>query len=85
MDLNLNNNSALSTAFSTKTLMARDIAPEGFDNTQPARPLTEIWIEGRKYLVVEQSANLRKGSKMLEIWRYGRELRALNISKLDKY
>jgi hypothetical protein len=44
-----------------------------------------MWIEGRKYLVVEQSANLRKGSKMSKIWRYGRELRALDTPKLDKH
>jgi hypothetical protein len=85
MDLNLDNNSALSTTFSTETLVARDMVPQGFDNTQPARPLTEMWIEGRKYLVVEQSANLRKGSKMSKIWRYRRELRALDTPKLDKY
>ena len=53
MNLNLDNDSALSTAFGTETLVARDMVPEGFDNTQRARPLTEMWIEGRKYLVVE--------------------------------
>jgi hypothetical protein len=63
----------LSSALGTETLAARDIVPEGFDNTPRARAPTEQLIQGRKYLVVNQTANIRQNSKVSKIWQYGKE------------
>ena len=42
-------------------------------------------IGGIRYLLVDQSANRRHSSKVSKIWQDGLELRALDISNLDKY
>jgi hypothetical protein len=53
----------LSIVFGPETLAKRDVVPEGFGNTtrpSPSVPI-EIWMN-RKFLRVDQSANLRAGS-----------------------
>ena len=75
----------LSSAFGTETLAARDMVPEGFDNTPRARVPTEQLIQGRRYLKVDQSTNKRNGSKVSKIWQHGSELRALDTPNLDRF
>jgi hypothetical protein len=67
MDFNIDNEDAFSTALGTETLAARDMVPEGFDNIPRARSLPERIIQGRKYLVVDQSANQRNQSRVSKI------------------
>jgi hypothetical protein len=59
IDFDIDDEDVLSTALGTETLAARDMVPEGFDNIPRARSLPEHIIQGRKYLVVDQSANQR--------------------------
>jgi hypothetical protein len=42
-------------------------------------------INGRRYLIVDQSANRRAGVKTSLIWPYGRELRLIDLSNFNKY
>ena len=85
IDFDFNEEDNLSSALDTETLTARDMIPEGFDNTPRARASTEQLIRGRKYLVINQTANMRQNSKVSKIWQHGKELRALNTPNLDKY
>ena len=57
MDIDIDNDDGLSTALGTESLAARDMVPEGFDNTPRARGAPEQLIRGRRYLKVDQSAN----------------------------
>jgi hypothetical protein len=85
MDFGFDEEDDLSSALGTETLAARDMVPEGFDNTPRARVPTEQLIQGRRYLKVDQSANKRNGSKVSKIWQHRSELRALDTPNLDKY
>ena len=85
MDIDIDNDDGLSTALGTESLAARDMVPEGFDNTPRARGALEQLIQGRRYLRVDQSANKRNNSKVSKIWCYGSELRALDTTNLDKH
>jgi len=73
----------LSSAVGTETLLARDSVPDRL----PASSRGQIHhIRGAGYyLVIDQTANRRHGSKMSKIWQYRVELRALDSPKLDKY
>jgi hypothetical protein len=71
IDFDFNDDDNLSTTLGTETLTVRDMVPEGFDNTPRARGLPEQIIQGKRYLVVEQSANKRHQSKISKIWQYG--------------
>jgi len=85
MDFGFDEEDDLSSALGTETLAARDMVPEGFDNTPRARVPTEQLIQGRRYLKVDQSANKRNGSKVSKIWQHGSELRALDTPNLEKH
>jgi hypothetical protein len=65
----------------TKTLVAKDIVPKGFDNTPRAPASIKQLIQSKRYLRVDQSANKRHNSKVSKIWQYGSELRALDTPK----
>jgi hypothetical protein len=62
----------LSTTFGPETLAERDMVPEGFDNTTRLSPSmsVEIWMN-RRFLRVDQSANLGAGSAISKIWDHG--------------
>jgi hypothetical protein len=83
IDFDFDDDDNLSTALGTETLAVRDMVPEGFDNTPRARGSPEQTTQGKRYLVVEQSANKRHQSKISKIWQYGIELRALDTPRLD--
>jgi hypothetical protein len=85
MDFDLDEEDDLSTALGTESLAAKDMVPEGFDNTPRTRRAPEQLIQGRRYLKVDQSANTRKNSKISKIWQHGSELRALDTPNLDKH
>src|SRR5436305_8102731 len=85
MDFDLDEEDDLSTALGTESLAARDMVPEGFDNTPRTRRVPEQLIQGRRYLKVDQSANTRKNSKVSKIWQHGSELQALDTPNLDKH
>ncbi len=70
--------SNLSSIIGSRTLTARDMVPEGFDNIPNAPPQEQV-IQGGRYLVVDQSANQRKQSQISKIWRYGKELFLANF------
>jgi hypothetical protein len=76
----------LSTAFGPEILAERDMVPEGFDNESRPNPSipVEIWMN-RRFLRVDQSANLRAGSVTSKIWDYGFKYRPLNNGLRDKY
>jgi hypothetical protein len=59
----------------TETLAARDMIPDEF---KVAAGQAEQTIGGKRFLIVDQSANQRAGSKISKIWDYGKELRALS-------
>jgi hypothetical protein len=76
----------LSSAMGTETLIAHDLVPEGLPASNKGPTEQQIrHIGGVRYLVVDQTANRRQGSKVLKIWRYRTELRALDKPNLDKY
>jgi hypothetical protein len=81
MDFEFDEDDGFSSALGTETLAARDIVPEGFDNTPRAPASIEQLIQGRRYLRVDQSANKRHNSNVSKIWQYGSELRALDTPK----
>ena len=66
----------LSSAMGTETLLAHDLVPEGLpaSSKEPAEQQIRH-IGGVRYLVVEQTANRRQGSKVSKIWLYGADLR----------
>lgn len=64
------------------TQIASEIASDDSLKT-PKLPVRTIC--GKRYLEVDQSASCRAGSKISSIWQYGRELRYLDSSNLDKY
>jgi hypothetical protein len=59
----------LSTSLGTETLAARDMIPDEF---KAASAPGEQSIGGKRFLVVEQSANQRTGSKVFKVWNYGK-------------
>jgi hypothetical protein len=76
----------LSTALGPETLAERDMVPEGFNNTprpSPSVPV-EIWMN-RRFLRVDQSANLHAGSVTSKIWDHGFKYRSLDNRLRDKY
>jgi BED zinc finger len=76
----------LSTAFGTETLAEREMVPEGFDNAPNSRNSMPIeLVSGRRFLKVDQTANLRAGSKVSKIWEHGFEYRSLDNGLRDKY
>src|SRR3954468_1691484 len=76
----------LSSAMGTETLLAHDLVPEGLPASSKVPAEQQIrHIGGVRYLVVDQTANRRQGSKTSKIWLYGSELRALDSFNLDKY
>ena len=85
MDFDFDEDNDLSSALGTETLAARDMVPEGFDNTPRARVPTEQLIQGRRYLKVDQSANKRNGSKVSKIWQHGGERRRIDDGTMDRY
>jgi hypothetical protein len=85
IDFDFDEDDDLSTALGNEALAARDMVPEDFDNIPRAPRAPEQLIQGRRYLVVEQSANRRSHSKVSKIWQHGSELRALDTPKLDKH
>jgi hypothetical protein len=54
------------------------MVPEGFDNTPNSKDSmpVELVSDGR-FLRVDQTANLRAGSKVLKIWEHSFEYRSL--------
>ncbi len=69
----------------TETLLAHDLVPDGLPASSRGPAEQQIHhIGGTRYLVVDQTANRRHGSKVSKIWQYGMELRALDSPKLDK-
>ena len=74
------------TALGTETLAGREMVPEGFDNAPNSRDsmLIEL-VGGRGFLKVDQTANLRAGSKVSKIWEHGFEYRSLDNRLYDKY
>jgi len=60
-----NDSSTMSIAMGTEPLDERNLEPPGFDNSRnPASEELAIEVfDGRKYLKVERSANLRKGAR----------------------
>jgi hypothetical protein len=65
-------NDDLSIIFGPETLAERNIIPEGFNNTTRLSPSIsiEIWMN-RRFLRVDQSANLGAGSAISKIWDHG--------------
>jgi hypothetical protein len=57
--------------------------PSVVSNNTPKLPMR--LINGRRYLIVDQSANRRAGAKISLIWVHGLELRLIDLPKLDKY
>jgi hypothetical protein len=72
----------LSTATDVDTRSTSELPSDVSDST-PKLP-TRL-INGRRYLMVDQSANRRAGVKISLIWPYGRELRLINLSNFNKY
>ena len=57
----------LSTALGAETLVGREMVLEGFDDAPNSRNSMPIeLISGRSFLRVDQTANLRAGSKGIE-------------------
>jgi hypothetical protein len=76
----------LSTAFGTEMLAEREMVPEGFDNAPNSRDSMPIeLVGGRRFLKVDQAANLRAGSKVSKIWEHGFGYRLLDNGLRDKY
>jgi hypothetical protein len=82
MDFDFDENDDLSSALGTETLAARDMVPEGFDNTSRAPVPTEQLIQDRRYLKVDQSTNKRNSSKVSKIWQHGKELTRRSIAAM---
>jgi hypothetical protein len=58
----------LSTALGTETLAEKEMIPEGFDNTPNSKDNMPVeLVSDRRFLRVDQTANLRAGSKVLKI------------------
>jgi hypothetical protein len=57
----------LSAAVGTEALAERDMNSDGFANTPSSRTDTSAKVTGRRYLRVDQSANLRANSKIC-VW-----------------
>jgi len=57
----------------------------GTDTPQSSDQLPTRVIRGKKYLIVDQSANRRVGSKISAIWQHGLELRSLNTPNFEKH
>jgi hypothetical protein len=69
----------LLTALGTETLAGREMMPEGSDNAPNLRDSMPIeLVDGRRFLKVNQTANLRAGSKVSKIWEHGFEHRSLD-------
>ena len=62
----------LSTALGTE---GREMVPGGFNNARDSMPI-EV-VGGRRFLKVDQTANLRAGSEVSEIREHGFEYRSL--------
>jgi len=76
----------LSSEMGTETLLAHDLVPEGLPASSQGPAEQQIrYIGGLSYLVVNQTANRRQGSKVSNTWLYGAELRALDSPNLDKH
>jgi hypothetical protein len=79
-------NDNLSSAVGTETLLDHDPVPEDLPTSSKGPAEQQIrHIGGVRYLVVDQTANQRQGSKASKIWLYGAELRALDSPNLHKY
>jgi hypothetical protein len=72
----------LSTATDVDTRSTSELPSDVSDST-PKLP-TRL-INGRRYLMVDQSANRRAGVNISLIWPYGRELRLIDSLNFDKY
>jgi hypothetical protein len=81
MDFEFDEDDDFSSALGTETPAARDMVPEGFNNTLRAPASIEQLIQGKRYLRVDQLANKRHNSKASKTWQYGSELRALDTPK----
>ena len=65
----------LSTALGTE---GREMVPEGFDDAPNLRDSMHIEVVGgRRFLKVDQTANLRAGSKVSKIWEHDFEYRSV--------
>ena len=58
-----------------------EMAPEGFDNARDSMPI-EV-VGSRRFLKIDQTANLRAGSKVSKIWEHGFEYRSLDNRLCD--
>jgi hypothetical protein len=62
----------LSEPLGTETLDARSMVPAEFQNPPDADVAhTPIWVNGRQFLKVDHTANVRTGSPVSKIRRYG--------------
>jgi hypothetical protein len=58
----------LSTALGTETLAEREMVLDGFDNTLNSRDSVPVeLVDDRRFLGVDQTINLRAGSKVSKI------------------
>jgi len=74
------------TALGTETLAGREMRLEGFDNVPNSRDSMPIeLVGGRRFLKVDQTANLRAGSKVSKVQEHGFEYRSLDNGLYDKY
>jgi hypothetical protein len=62
----------------TETLDARSMVPAEFQSPPPRDAdvtHTPVWVNGRQFLKVDHTANVRMGSPVSKIWQYGTEYR----------
>ena len=74
----------LTTDLGTDDLGTDDLGTDTPQGSDSPRLPTRV-IRGKKYLIVDQSANLRAGSKISVIWEYRLELRSIYTPDFEKY
>ena len=74
------------TALDTETLAGREVMLEGFDNVLNSKDNMPIELaDGRRFLKVDQTANLRAGLKVSKVREHSFEYRSLDNGLYDKY
>ena len=76
----------LSSAMGTETLLARDLVPGALPTSAEVPAEHQVHHIGEtRSLIVDQSANRHHSFRVSKVWQDGLELRALDISNLEKY
>ena len=74
----------LTTDLGTDDLGTDDLGTDTPQGSDSPRLPTRV-IRGKNYLIVDQSTNLRAGSKISVIWEYRLELRSIHTPDFEKY